>query len=148
MDIQASPTPITTIDTTQKLPLGTRWSTGGKTYVYAKGVASNTAGSWVKFDENFLCALLAADMVGPVGISMSAFLASQYGWVQIYGVNTQAKTDTIAADVALYIDGTSGRADDAVVTGDLILGATSETADTTNVATVFLSFPFVTNILG
>jgi hypothetical protein len=120
----------------------------GNEYIYAKGCASNAAGKFVKYDENFLCALLAADMVGPVGISMSAFVANEYGWVQIAGVNTQASTDTIAADVALYIDGTAGRADDAVVTGDLILGATSETADTANVATVHLNYPFVTNILG
>lgn len=141
--------PISERSTTAKHVLGVRYQdANGKEFVYCKGVASNTAGSWVKFDEAYLCALLAADAVGPVGISMSAFVANEYGWVQVYGVNTAAKTDTIAADVALFIDGTAGRADDAVVAGDLILGATSETADTANVATVHLNYPFVTNVLG
>lgn len=139
---------ITERSTTQKEALGKRILIKGKEYVYCKGTASNTAGSWVKFDEAHLVVLLAPDMVGPVGISMSAFVANEYGWVQVKGVNTAAKTDTIAADAALYIDGTSGRADDLAVTGDLILGAFSETADTTNVATVYLNYPYVTNILG
>ena len=51
-----------------------------------------------------------------------------------------------AADKALYIDGTAGRADDADVSGDSIHGAFSMTADTTNVATVMLNYPFVTDI--
>lgn len=129
--------------------LGDRYQDqAGKEYIYLQGVASNAAGKWVKFDEAHLCALLAADQVGPVGISMSAFVASEFGWAQVLGVNTIASTDTVAADVALYIDGTAGRADDAVVAGDLIFGAVSGTADTTNVATVILNYPFVTNVLG
>lgn len=121
----------------------------GKVYVFCKGVASCAAGDWVKFDEAFALTRLVADAVGPVGIAMGAIDATtKGGWVQVYGVNAIAKTDTVAADKQLYIDGTTGRADDLAVTGDIILGAMSQTADTSNVATVFLNYPMVTDTLG
>jgi hypothetical protein len=137
-------------DSSKKFPLGfTRQDVNGNEYIYMKGVASLAIGSWVTFDENFAPTLLAADAVGPVAISMAAnTAATTYSWFQRKGVNTVAKTDTVAADVQLYIDGTAGRADDAVVTGDLILGASSQTADTSNVATVRIDYPSVTNVLG
>lgn len=134
------------VDSAQQVQLGTRArDTAGNEFIYLKGVASTSAGSWVKYDENYATTLLAADAVGPVAIAMAATVASTYGWYQIFGVNTVAKTDTVAADKALYIDGTAGRADDLGVAGDLIFGAQSQTADTSNVATVFLSYPYVTD---
>lgn len=143
-------TKIWTSSDTDTPTLGERFTdpTTGKEYIFLAGVASTAAGSWVTFDEAFATTLLAANAVGPVAIASAATVASTKGWYQIYGVNTVAATDTIAADVALFIDGTAGRADDAVVTGDLIVGASSMTADTANVATVFLSYPYVTNVLG
>lgn len=120
----------------------------GSEYIFLKGVASNAAGKWSTFDENYATTLLVGNAVGPVAISMGAAVANEYGWYQIWGVNTIASTDTIAADKALFIDGTAGRADDAVVTGDLILNAYSMTADTANVATVFVMYPSVTDVLG
>lgn len=136
------------IDTVKKFPLGHRnKDVNGNEYVYLKGVASNAAGEWLVWDEDYATTRLTADEVGPVGVSMSAFDATtEFGWAQIYGKNTVAKTDTVAADKALYIDGTAGRADDADVAGDSIHGAFSMTADTSNVATVFLSYPWVSDI--
>lgn len=147
---QAIQGPLTAVHDSALNPVGMRYSPdGGKTeYIYLKGVASVVAGDWVVFDEAFATTRLVADEVGPVAIAMAAVVADKYGWFQIYGVNTIAKTDTVAADAALYIDGTTGRADDAAVTGDLIMGAFSMTADTSNVATVFLNYPYVTNVLG
>lgn len=138
------------VDAAQVHTLGTRArDTSGNEYVYLKGVGSTTAGSWVSYDENYATTLLAGNAVGPVAIAMAAIDATtEFGWYQIYGVNTVAKTDTVNADKALFIDGTAGRADDAVVTGDLIVGAASMTADTSNVATVQLNYPFVTDVLG
>ena len=99
------------------------------------------------WDEDYAPTRLTADEVGPVGVSMAAFdVTTEFGWAQIYGKNTVAKTDTVAADTALYIDGTAGRADDADVAQDFIVGAFAMTADTTNVATVWLNYPSVTNI--
>lgn len=139
----------TDIDTYKKFRLGTiKGDTSSNAFIYMKGVASLAAGTWVTFDENFAPTLLVADAVGPVAISMSANTsATNYSWFQRTGVNTVAKTDTVAADLPLYIDGTAGRADDAVVNGDLIYGAFSQTADTTNVCTVRIDHPYVTNIV-
>lgn len=141
--------PVTVVHTTQKEDLGSMITIGGKVYVYMKGVSSGAAGAWVTYDENYATTLLAANAIGPVGIMMAALDATtKFGWVQRLGFNTIASTDTVAADKQLYIDGTAGRADDAVVTGDMIVGAISQTADTSNVATVYLNWPFVTDALG
>jgi hypothetical protein len=116
-------------------------------YIYLKGGTNVAVGSWVTFDENHAPTLVTTTAVGFVAISMAAnTLTTTYSWYQVYGVNTVAKTDTVAADKPLYIDGTAGRADDAVVNGDLIYGAISETSDTSNVATVRISYPFTTGI--
>lgn len=141
---------ITAVDSSKTDVLGQRRKDEvGNEYIYLAGAASTAAGKWVTFDESFATTLLTANAVGPVAIAMSAVdSTSKYGWYQIYGVNTIASTDTVAADKQLYIDGTAGRADDANVAGDLILGAYSLTADTTNVATVHISYPTVTDVLG
>lgn len=138
-----------TIDTTRSASLGLRGVDGsGNEYIYLQGVASTVAGDWVVFDESNATTRLIAGEVGPIAVAMAAVLADQFGWYQIFGVNTIARTDTIAADSALYIDGTTGRADDLGVSGDLIIGAYSMTADTSNVATVFLVYPHVSNAVG
>src|SRR3990167_8931096 len=112
------------VDTSKKHRLGTRKrDVAGNEYIYLAGVASNAIGEFLVWDEAFATTRLTADEVGPVGISMGAFdVTTEYGWAQIYGKNTVAKTDTVAADKALYIDGTAGRADDADVAGDSVHG--------------------------
>lgn len=136
------------VHSAKRFRLGTRKNdVAGNEYIYLAGVTSNASGEWLVWDESFATTRLTADEVGPVGVSMAAFDATtEYGWAQVYGKNTVAKTDTVAADKALYIDGTAGRADDADVAGDSIHGAFSMTADTSNVATVYLNYPFVTDI--
>lgn len=137
------------VDDSQKTELGARsWDVNGNEFVYLSGVASTAAGNWVVYDESYATTLLTANEVGPVAIAMAAITADKYGWYQVFGKNTVAKTDTVAADKALYIDGTAGRADDAGVAGDLIIGAYSMTADSSNVATVFLTYPHVSDDLG
>ncbi len=135
------------IDGTKRTQLGTRaFDSDGNEYIYLQGVASTAAGDWVSFDEAHVTTRLAGNAVGRVAIAMGATVASSYGWYQIYGKNTIAATDTVVADVQLYIDGTAGRADDADVAGDAIVGAFSRSADTSNVATVELNYPFVCNV--
>lgn len=142
------PGDTTVIDTAATLPLGTRALDGnGNEYIYLKGVANTAARSVVTFDENFATTLIAANAVGPVAVAMAATVASTYGWYQIYG-NGSASSDTTAADKQLFIDGTAGRVDDAVVTGDLIVGMVSTAADATNVLAVWLNYPYVTDTLG
>lgn len=138
------------VDTTQLASLGSRGvDKNGNEYIYLQGVGSTVAGDWVVYNEDYGTTRLVANEVGPVAIAMAAVNATtSYGWYQIFGVNTVARTDTISADKSLYIDGTAGRVDDLGVTGDLIIGAYSMTADTSNVATVWITYPHVSDDLG
>jgi hypothetical protein len=95
--------PIATTSTVQNHPLGTivqaRHATFGVgEFIYLTGVASTVVGSVVEFSNTTGATVLAA--VGgnqplPIGIAMSANVASQYGWYQIGGKATVAKTCTI-----------------------------------------------------
>jgi hypothetical protein len=137
------------VDSSQQIPLGTRVrDTAGNEYVYLKGVTSTAAGSWVTYNSaTYATTLLAADAVGPVAIAMAAVDANtKFGWYQVFGNNSIAKSDTVAGAGALYIDGTAGRVDDADVAGDVVIGAYSTAADTSNVLPVFISYPHVSNI--
>lgn len=135
------------VDTYTRHAVGTRtFDEAGNEYIYLLGVALTAAGSWVSYDEDGATILLTANAVGRVGIAMAAIIADKYGWYQIYGKNEIAKTDTTATDKQLYIDATDGRADDADSAGDAIIGAISRSADTSNVATVELNYPFVCNV--
>ena len=135
------------VDTTQRHTLGTRaWDKDGNEYVYLQGVVSTVAGDWVVFDESYATTRLIANEVGPVAIAMvDVDATTEYGWYQVYGKNTIARTDTVAADAGVFIDATTGRVDDAGVAGDWVSGAATMTADTVNVATVWISYPFVYN---
>lgn len=117
-------------------------------YIYLKGVANVALGSWVTYNYLFASALITHLAVGMVAIAQAAVVANKYGFFRIYGYDANAKSDTTAANKALYIDGTDGRVDDAVVTGDLVVNAMSAAADTANVLPVFIQYPFVTAVLG
>lgn len=138
---------LTSTSTTKKFALGTRLDVAGNTYIYLEGVASTAQYDWVTYNESYATARLVANAVGPVAIAQSACVASNYGWYLIAGTGS-GNCDTTATDKAVYIDGTTGRVDDAAVTGDLVLGAASMTSDTSNVATFALNFPFVNDVLG
>lgn len=136
----------TTADSSAQVNTGSRaFDTSGNEWIYLRGTASVSAGTWVVYDlaADRTELLGVASFYGPVAIFGTAVTASQFGWAQIHGINNQASTDTVAARVQLYIDGTAGRADDADAAGSAILNAVSLTADATNVATVFISYPFV-----
>ncbi len=137
------------VDSSLKGTLGRRGvDKNGNEYVYLLGIASTVAGNWVTFNEDYETALLTAGAVGSVAIAMAAITADEYGWYQIFGINTIAKTDTISANKALYIDDTDGRVDDLGISGDLVLNAYSKTASTDNVATVSINYPSVSNDIG
>lgn len=142
------------IDTTQQEVFGARgYDENGNVYIYLKGVTSTVAGSWVTYNSNSASGattLLAADAVGSVAVAMAATnTTSKFGWYMIAGYTAVSASDTVAgAGVPLFIDATAGRVDDAVVTGDLVVGATSTAADTANVLPVVLNYATVTNSLG
>src|SRR5262245_44421019 len=137
------------IDTTKRADLGTKIYLGSEAYVYVQGVTSGAVGSWVTFTPAGVTTLLAANASGEVGILKAALDATtKYGWAQIFGNNTEAKVDAVASvGLPLYIDGTAGRADAGTdVSGDFIIGAISTSVAASNVASVFLNFPMVTNV--
>lgn len=118
--------PIADTSTTQLLPLGTIVRAYDPTYgagefIYLLGVASTAIGSWVTYnqDDNST-ALLAANAIGPVAVSMSANVASQYGWYQISGKAIGLCLAAFADNANVYATATAGSIDDAVVAGDRV----------------------------
>lgn len=137
-----------TVDSSEETTLGTRaWDLDGNEYIYLQGTASIIARDWVVYDENHSTTRLAANEVGPVAIAATAVGLGEYGWFQIYG-KAQGNSDDIAADKSLYVDGTAGRVDDLSVSGDLVIGAYSMTASSSNVATVYITYPHVSDDIG
>lgn len=117
---------ITDTDTVAKVPVGTRIWANDETYgpgefIYLKGVASTAVGSWVTYnqDDN-TTTLLAANAIGPVAVAMSANVASQYGWYQIYGKAIGKALTGFLDDANVYATSTAGSVDDAVVAGDRV----------------------------
>jgi hypothetical protein len=111
----AVPQAIDATSTVQNNPLGliVRARDGGSTqlgvgeFIYLPGVASTVVGSAARIIESstgtpalpgYATELFAAaTTVGAMGVSMSANVASQYGWYQISGL---AKVHVIAASVS------------------------------------------------
>jgi len=138
------------VDTSVQVPLGTRAvDSSGNEYIYLTGVASTVAGSWVNYDEAFLTILLVPNAIGAVAIAMAATIASRFGWYLVKGSVTNAKAATVADNFPLFIDAAAaGSVDDAVVAGDLVVGAWSRSATVGGVITAQIDYPEVTNILG
>lgn len=136
--------------TTQLYPLGTRVQAQDPTYgvgefVYLEGVASTAVGSWVTFtQDDGATALLAANAIGPVAVAMSANVADQYGWYQIYGKNPAALVLAGFADNAnVYATATAGSVDDAIVAGDRVKNARGASAISGGAAEMELWYPFM-----
>jgi hypothetical protein len=137
----------TEVDTVKRNPLGTEAvDDSGNIWIYLAGVASCVEGDWVSFNtSSYVAVRLIADAVGRVAIAPAAILAANWGWFLIKGFYATSNSDTVAAAGGLFIDGTTGRVDDASVAGDFVNGAVSTGADTTNKLPVHISYPYVTN---
>ena len=142
------------IDTVQRFPFLTRaYDTSGNEYIYLTGVASTVAGSPVVYDEAGLTVLAdsagtAPANDGPVAIAMAATdSTSEYGWYQIFGVNTTAIcNDNVGDNEQCYLTTTAGRIDDADVAGAAIIGMWFRSANAGGAggtATVQLNYPSV-----
>jgi hypothetical protein len=125
---------ITDTDTVAKVPLGTRLHAydpvyGDGEFIYLLGAASTVVGSWVTFQsDNNGTALLAANAIGPVAVAMSANVANQYGWYQIYGKAVGLALAGYVDNALVYATATAGSVDDAVVAGDRVKGALGASA--------------------
>lgn len=117
---------IATTDTVQNLPLGTIVLAtdpvyGAGEFIYLLGVASTAIGSWVTYgQDNNATALLAANAIDPVAVSMSANIATQYGWYQISGKAIGLALAGYLDNGLVFATATAGSIDDAVVVGDRV----------------------------
>lgn len=134
------------IHDSKKNPLGMRMiDDSGNEYIYLKGVASCLVDDVVTYNATtYVAVRILADAVGSVAVASAAIVAANWGWFLIKGFGT-ANSDTVAAAGGLFIDGTTGRVDDASVAGDFVNGMNSTGADVANKLPVHLNYPYVTN---
>jgi hypothetical protein len=148
--------PLANTETTAQHPLGTRvkgvdtttaTNYGVGEFIYLKGVASTAVGSWVTYNaDDFSTTLLAANAIGPVAIAMSANVANQYGWYQIFGKAVGLVATGFVDDANIYATAVAGTADDAVVAGDRVKNAKGASAIGTPAAgqaEVEIMYPFM-----
>jgi hypothetical protein len=127
--------PLTAIDTTAKVPVGTIIRAhdddggGAAEFIYLQGVASTGAGDVVEYTSSFQTGLasISVGQAEPLAVAMAACTASYYGWYQIAGLATVSKASatSFAADAA--VGATSGEAV-AAATGLFVHGAQVATA--------------------
>lgn len=149
---QASVGAITDVHDAAENPLGTRrFDEDGNEDIYLKGVAACAQGSVVTFDEAHLTTLAVANAVGRVAVAHAAVVADKYGWFRIYGKVAAKVLAAFADNGKVYLTATAGSVDDAVVIGDLVVGAIGRSAidgPATGQATLELNYPFATDALG
>lgn len=148
---------ITDTSTTQYYPPGTRKRAYHATYgegefVYMAGVASTVVGDAVvlAYDDG-TTARLTSSLKGFVGFAMSANVANQYGWYQIYGKAVGKVASGFVDNADVYATSTAGTVDDAVVDGYMVHGARGASAiDTpsTGLAELEIAYPYVDAIAG
>lgn len=152
-----NPQPIGDTSTTQLLPLGTRVQAFDPTYlngefIYLQGVASTAIGTWVIFNpDDYSTSRLAANDIGPVAVSMSANVANQYGWYQIYGKAVGLVLAAFADNGNVYATATAGSVDDALVAGDRVKnckGASAIGTPSGSFAEMEIAYPVMDDGLG
>ena len=148
---------IAVSSTTQNHDLGkiirARDSTLGEAeFIYLLGVANTVIGLLVTWNATtFQTALVAAsakNQDNPVGVAMSANVASQYGWYQIGGLASVLKTAvTVNPQVSLFTSATSGRVKVLASAGQQVLGCRSANlatvTSTTSTITALINRPFL-----
>lgn len=150
--------PIANTDTTKNHPLGFVVQAydptyGAGTFIYLLGVASTVVGSVVTYDgassgtPTYQTALApaTANLAQPLAVSMSANVASQYGWYQVVGSAVVATNGTLAAGPGpIYLAG-SGQVTSTAAAGKQVLNARNDTATGTpaaNQAVCSIAWPF------
>lgn len=146
-------TAILNADTTQMHAFGYRTrafdaTLGECEFVYVKGVASVTAGQTAFYvPHTGVTTVTGARSKGLLGVFMAVLSATTlFGWLQVKGVAEVQVAGTVVAGATVYLTGTAGKVDDAVVAGDIVYGANFATADGTpvaNFARVSLDEPWV-----
>lgn len=119
-------------------------------FIYLKGNTGVAVGTWVTYNtDDGSVALLAADAIGPVAISMSANTStSNYSWYQISGKAVGKVLAGFADNADVYTTATPGSVDDAVVATERVKrakGASAIDGPATGMAEFELDRPFVDN---
>jgi hypothetical protein len=132
--------PIANTSTVQQHPLGTVLkaydpSIGEGEFIYLLGVVGTAIGLLAKYNATtWQTAIVTATAVQnvPIGVAMSANVASQYGWYQISGNAVVKKTAVaVSPQVPVFISATAGRVKVIASAGLQVIGARSA-----NLATV------------
>lgn len=129
--------PIAATEATAKHEIGTRVKAysavyGEGEFIYLKGVASTIVGSVVIYDSRDASTILAvAASRGQCAVAMSANVANQYGWYQIFGASAVKVAAAVVAGTPAYSTATAGQVDDAVAAGSMINNMVFKTADGT-----------------
>lgn len=145
--------PIAVTDTVQRHPLGTVVRAADPTYgagefIYLQGVASTVVGSLVDYDQFLGTTALspATGGIGPVAVSMSANVASQFGWYQIEGSAVVKAPNAMIVGAAVFmLAATPGSIDDAQVNGQQVLNAkvsTTTGSPTAGLGVIQIAYPF------
>jgi hypothetical protein len=120
-------------------------------FIYCKGVVNTVVGSVVLINmDDFSTSLAVANDVGIIGLAMSANVANQYGWYQVYGKGVATVLALFADNASCFLTATAGSIDDTDVAGDAIIGMKGASAVGTpaaGLAEVELSYPTVTDQL-
>lgn len=148
--------PIESTQSTQAHALGKIVKAYHSTYgqgefIYLLGIGSTVAGSMVIYDGTTYATTLSpntANQGRPVAVSMSANVASQYGWYAIGGTVPVLKTAVkVSPKVKVYQSGTTSRVFPTATSGKQVLNAISANAATVASATstvdVLLNRPFM-----
>lgn len=122
--------PIANTETVQKHPLGTIVKGFDPTYgeaefIYLVGVASTAVGSPVTYSTTAWTTTLApvgTNIPQPIAVSMSANVASQYGWYQISG-NAVALKSSASLDPGAAVGVATAGYLTATATGKEVFGA-------------------------
>lgn len=146
--------PIAVTSTVQNHPLGYQVDAydptfGSGSFIYLEGVVSTIVGSAVSYNQLAPTTTLLAEathITSPVAISMSANIATQFGWYQTRGCAVVAKTATkVNPGVDLFTSATAGELQATVITGKQILGLITINAATvasaTGTVTVQIAYP-------
>lgn len=127
--------PIDVTDTVQNEPVGRRVAGndplyGDAIFLYLPGVASTVAGDVVVYNEYSTGSTTraVAGSKGRLAVAMSANIAGQWGWYQIFGAAVVNVLAGFTAGSDVYLSATAGSAQVAVVAGDLTTGAVGLTA--------------------
>jgi hypothetical protein len=147
---------IADTSTTKKAMLGTRIRAKDPTYgpgefIYLKGVASTAVGDAVVYDlDDWTTARATTSTTGFVAIAMSANVANQYGWYQIFGKGV-VTAGTVADNAKVWATATPGTVDDATADGYMIHNAWFASADGTpsaGLAEVQIMYPYIDGVAG